>query len=74
MPILVGDSLRLVGGGSIGPPDAGSNSGFDWHSVDPKVVEPLLTVVTLVVVLLLTAATDGGRGLQEAAESMGAGG
>ena len=74
MPILVGDSLRAVGGGSIGPPDAGPNSGFGWHSVDPKVVEPLLTVVTLVVVLLLTAATDGGRGLQEAAESMGAGG
>ena len=74
MPILVGDSLRLVGGGSIGSPDAGPNSGFGWHSVDPKVVEPLLTVVTLVVVLLLTAATDGGRGLQEAAESMGAGG
>ena len=56
----MGDSSRFVGGGAIGPPDAGSNSGFGWHSVDPKVVEPLLTVVTLVVVLLLTAATDGG--------------
>lgn len=74
MPILMGDSSRFVGGGAIGPPDAGPNPGFGWHSVDPKVVEPLLTVVTLVVVLLLTAATDGGRGLQEAAESMGAGG